>query len=374
MTDLAIMNRDMNTAKQNFHLISEKDSAIAFQKKVLGVMMFTIGNDIRTDNSQDYIGKELNILLKNRAHKFESEQILHSLFNFLKDAFENKGQSNKAYLLSYIASEKLSRYDGGEYAIIRGLDDLDTEKEIMDIIALFDKKEKNELEKLLVSPFPHPYYFWEVLGTVRLRNGATEKAKQAFKEIPDDVWTYNLESIYHLNENPFVLSHLKNTSSQYVYWNKAEITDSLYSLESKKDKTSKEYQLLANAWFNFSKFGNSWYMLDYYYNSSFLFQDEWTAEYYSLTYSINQFALNRSIQYYQSALKLSKDKEEKTEIIYMLAYCYYMLDDRGDYITWARQYEQMKNTQFYKGEKCTITPKYDKPKFLDNFFSKKKEN
>ena len=75
-------------------------------------------------------------------------------------------------------------------------------------------------------------------------------------------------------------------------------------------------------------------------------------------------ALTSSAAYYKKALPLAKNPEERVETIYMLAYCYYMLNDESNYIDWAGKYEHMQNTELYRIEACTMTPLYDEPDTL----------
>ncbi len=372
LTNLAIMNRDITVAKNSLAQVSEKDSADIFQKKVLGIILNVVTTDITTDASQNFIGNELGYLIKIKSKQFESQRMLHSLFRYLQRAFEQKNQPYKAKLLSYIAREKLcssGEWSSSNYAVIKELDEMGTDKEVIQIIRLFNDPEKNKLEEIMLSPYPHEYYFWELLGTIYLRQNNLEKSVEAFKKIPKDVWAFTFDVQENLALNPFTLSFLNKYDVQYMYWDKGEIVDSLYKLEFKKGKTSKDYRLLANAWFNFSKFGNSWYMLDYYRSGDFNFGDDWYKP-SDLRWRINKLALMNSINYYKKGLQTSKNEEEKTEMIYMIAFCYYMLDDRNNYIPWARQYEQMENTVFYRIESCDITPMYDDNKYLDKFFTK----
>jgi hypothetical protein len=366
LADLAILTRDVKVARQSLDNITTKDSNIVFQKTIMNVMLLAIANDITKDNVQDKIGNDINYLLQKRFNQFWSQPILRSLFNYLGNAFEQKGQKHKTVLCSYIANSKLygSGWDATDpYLVIRDMDDLNSNNTIESIISLFEKENKNALEKILLLPYPDSDYHWEILGTVYLRQNNLEKSREAFKHVPEDSWTFTFETNDELDENPFVLSHLKKYKSQLTYWNKTKIVDTLFQINSKPDKGFKEYQLLGNAWFNFSKFGNSWYMLDYFYHSDFLFQNEY-SNMKSITAKVNRVALNNSITYYKKALPLAKNDEDKTEIIYMLAWCYYMLNNAKEYMVWAGKYEHMDNTELYRIESCTITPLYDEPDTL----------
>jgi hypothetical protein len=372
LTNLAIMNRDIPVAKNSLSMVSETDSAIVFQKKMLGIILHIVTNDITTNASQDFIGAELEYLIQVKSTQFDSQRMLHSLFRYIQQAFELKKQFHKAYLISYIAREKLcnSCYSGSaNYSVIAELDEVNSDQLVIEIIDLFHQPSHNNLEKILLSPYPHEYYFWELLGTIYLRQNQLKKSRDAFHNIPKEAWSFTFDVQENLALNPFIPSFLKKYDAEYRYWDKGEVVDSLYQLSIKKEKTARDYQCIGNAWYNFSSMGNCWYMLHYSQSSSFSFHDDWSKEYFALTYRINLLALNNSIANYKTALQLSKNPEQKTEIIYMLAFCYYIMDKKAEYITWAAQYEQMKNTDFYKVEKCTISPMYNNPPLLNRFFS-----
>jgi hypothetical protein len=377
LTNLAIMNRDISVAKTSLTQVNENDSALIFQKKMLGIILHIVTTDITTDASQNFIGTELDYLIRVKSSQFDSQRMLHSLFRYIQQALEQKKQFHKARLISYIAREKLcnSCYTGSaNYSVIAESDDLHSDPVVLQIIDLFHKPTKNNLEKILLSPYPHEYYFWELLGTIYLRQNKLEKSREAFHKIPKDVWAFTFDVQENLALNPFIPSFLKKYPAEYRYWDKAALVDTLYQLTIKKEKTAHDYQCLGNVWYNFSSMGNCWYMLHYAQTGSFSFHDDWGKKFYPLTYQINLLALNNSISNYKTALQLSKNPEEKAEIVYMLAYCYYIMNKKADYITWAAQYEQMKTTNFYQGEKCTITPLYNIPQQINRFFSQSTGN
>ncbi len=372
LADLAILNRDVSVAEQSLNKINSKDSMIVFQKSVIKTMLLTITKDVNSEEAQNLIGKELNFLLKNRFSQFWSQQMLRSLFNYLGNAYKQKGAEHKSVLCSYIANSKLygSSWDAtNNYYIIRYVDKMNSTQTIEKIIALFDKKEKNELEKILLSPYPGPVYHWEILGTVYLRQNNLKRSLESFKQISEESWIFTFDKGEYLDENPLVVSHIKKYDKDFVYWTKTQIVDTVYKIDSKPQKTFDDYRMLGNAWYNFSKFGNSWYMLDYYYESTFLFQSEY-SNMKSLTAQINIMALSNSASYYKKAVPLAKNAEQQAEIYYLLGWCYYMLNRESDYIQWAGKYEQLKNTRFYKGEACTITPLYDEPDTLRDRWNK----
>lgn len=361
LADLAILNRDISVAEQSLNKINSTDSAIIFQKSVMKTMLLTITKNINSDEAENLIANELHFLLKNRFSQFWSQQILRSLFNYIGNAYKQKGAEYKSVLCAYIANSKLygSSWEAtNKYMVIRQLDKMNSTNTIERIIDLFEKKDKNEMEKILLSPYPGPVYHWEILGTVYLRQNNIKKSLESFKKISEESWIFTFDNGELLDENPLVVSHLKKYDEDFVYWTKTQIVDTVYKIDSKPQKTFNDYLMLGNAWYNFSKFGNSWFMLDYYYQSSFLFQDEY-SNFKSLTAQVNVLALTNSAAYYKRAIPLAKNAEEKAEVYYLLAWCYYMLNGESDYIEWAGKYEQMKSTVFYKGEACTITPLYD---------------
>jgi hypothetical protein len=105
------------------------------------------------------------------------------------------------------------------------------------------------------------------------------------------------------------------------------------------DKQADNYFKLGNAWYNFT--AHSWFVLRYRWS-------EYNSDHES---SVEKIALARAQSYYKMALDVEQRPENKARLLYMLV----LLNEHDRAKSYAREYEQMENTAFYKKRNCLTT-------------------
>lgn len=341
LADLYLMGNNSSGAASHLKKINSKNPQVDFQKKVFEVILTTQTEDISTDITQNKIGKQFEELLSERFQKFESQKVLYSLSSYLRYSFAKKDLIHLAGLFDYFAKNKFCYYCSGftfEYAMIAYFDQYASTAELEKLIDLYNSKDKNTLETILLKPYSHPYYFTDLLGTLYVRKGDLKKAQQVFNTIPDDFWFTFENANYNLDSDPFNNNEeLLGTQGMATY-NKREIVTKLNALEEEalRDKTKAEqnYFQLGNAWYNFT--AHSWFMISYGYSA------------YSAQSVADVQAHKRADTYYKKALALTGNPELKAKITYMLA----LLADENEVYKYASTYELFADTQFYQQKNC----------------------
>jgi len=365
--NLALMNQDAAGAKKYLALVTSQDKAVVFQKKVLQVMLVSITQNINERQAADELGTLLQYLLDNREDQFESQKIVFSVMKFLEYHLRQKGSNHLAGLMDYIAEDKFCnscKMNSVEYDIIDYFHRKGSTADVEKVVALFDKKDKTKLEEFLLIPYPDANYFKDLLGTLYMRQGQTRKAHDVFATIPESFWP-SFDNLRYLDENPFVLKGTPEWSDWPVFYTKLQITERLLKLEESAKTNPKDLITLGHTWFNFSSYGNSWFMLDY--AQSYYFED--------ISKGINEAALKRSTSYYLQAYSQIKDPELRAEIVYGIASAYYSAYQPTEegYGRWADEYEKKyNNTQFYERTSCYTTRMLQDDSLRTDFFSRER--
>lgn len=332
-----------NTAAATQHLDQVKTNKFLFQKRVLEIILLARTADVNNQAIQDQLGKKLIELMDNRNHQFESDKVLFSLCSYLRYEFARKGLIAYAGLFNNLANNKFCTTCSGsslEYEQIEYFDYHASATDVEKLLSLYHNQSKNSLEALLIKPYSNVNYLYDLQAVKYLREGKTEQALQVLRKIPDDFWYSFSNANKNLNQNPFTEnSELLMPASMDVY-NKREIVERLIALEAEAArvpaKQADNYFLLANAWYNFSE--NSWFMLRY----------SWSNYPSKHEDQINRSARTRARSYYEFALSAERNPERKAKIFYMLV----LLNDLDDAEKYAREYEALSETKFYKKRNC----------------------
>lgn len=362
--NVALMNQDATGAKKYLSLVSSNDEQIVFQKKVLQIMLLTITEDLNNPNTANQLGELLAYLLDNREQQFEAQKISFSIMKFLEYNLSAKGQNHLAGLLDYIAEDKFCntcRLSSMEFAMVEYFHYQGTSNDVEKVIALFDKKDKTTLDKFLLMPYPNSDYFKELLATLYMREGNTEKAREVYGELSQEFWD-GFGNLENLDEDPFSMDKQLGRKQWKYFFNKFELCDKLWKLEQSAKTNPKDLITLGHAWFNFSGEGNSWFMLDY----------EWSNYRSKSSQKITDIAFKKSLGYYLEAYSKIKTPEERAEIAFGIASVYRNMDNRteANYGHWADEFEKYNNTSFYLLSNCVITAELQNAAYRKRFFEK----
>lgn len=294
--------------------------------------------------------------------------------SFVRDIIANRYFLQKEYGKSFLMTNKLSAL--GEYL------DLDLVKSVK---AFYDKKEKNNFEKHIISKNIEDLkdaesFFELIFGNLEMKKGNFAQAKQHFEKvknfkglkyadavyipekdeyiskpreykqneyngfsgIPSLVFGYNkfvsYESVdtFTMRKEPFSFPFIK------PYMNKLELVEAALQLQKigqgKGVEAANANQLLANMMYNTSILGYYRHLFvndinnrnggkfnfvnpDHVAKNMFLYYDSWL--------SIPQEDFDQIISYYQKALNHAKDDEQKARILFQMASA-----EQGTYYQW----------------------------------------
>jgi hypothetical protein len=248
-----------------------------------------------------------------------------------------------------------------------------------DMITYYKQSQPAAFDQFLMQVYPYTLNdMLDIKATIWMRDYNWKEAAAVLNSMTGDG-----SSAYVLAANPFDIhiydchecDELSNATAytKLAFCNKM---DSLHTaLKQSDNKDASICTQLANAYYNISYFGNSWYALDYYRNSSFF--GYWGWEYDERNWPLasddpeSMFDNSLALMYYQAAVRNSKDKEEKAMNIFMAAKCeqnaMYVsgkkvgIATRDEYSTnFARLQKEYRNTQFYRDaiEACTYFAYY----------------
>jgi len=341
---LNVMRENHQEARKQLALVKSTASQVVFQMNVMKVVLCAQEMDIRSEKAQQQIGELLNTLTLTRKGEFESQKVLYSLCRQLQFRYAQAGMIHYAGLFDYLASNSFCYFcksETFEYSIVSYFDQYASAKDIEQLIQVTDRKNKNALQYFLLRPYPHNYYFYDVLSVKYLRNGDTKHALAALNKIPDTFWEKHVNANYCLDDDPFNHVETLLQNKGFSRLNKREIIQQLTDLEAKADKgtpaeRAKTNTLLGNAWYNFGN--NSWYMLNYYQLSS-----------------LDPLILNsykRAFKYYQEAMKFETSQEKKAQLAYMLFACASAKEEKAYAKTYEKEYA---STKFYNDRACSYS-------------------
>lgn len=344
--NLALMNQDVPSARTYLGSVTSTDVAIQYQKRILGLMLDVLSGDVNTPETANRVGETLFYLLENGAEQVEFRKTTYSVMKFLEQHLASKDSNHLAGLLDYISETKFCsscRFQSVEYEIVDYFNTRSNAADVEKVVALFNKKDKTRLDEFVLQPYPNNHYFLELLGTLYLRNGQTKKANDTYAQLPQTFWD-NFSNLLYLDEDPFVMDELDRLN-MHPFYSKAQITDRLLSLETEAKTRPEAYLRLGTAWYNFSGFGNSWFMLEY-------FQVDDTDSYTYPTTNHNNGILAHSLAYFRKALATCTSPESKAEAYYGMAMVYYAQLNAQEYIRMADELEKLRNTEFYHLSVC----------------------
>ncbi|MDL2143157.1 hypothetical protein QQY79_11555 [Flavobacterium tructae] len=335
IAQLCFIGDEIDLGKKYTDMISEKaNSSIQMQKNIQLALVSLKQDDLKNNEVQNQLFKyfdSVENLVETDLGLFKN---LYSLYRIASKDFAAKGDRVTAGLLAMKSDIKnegeYSAYNTPYFYSYIGHFDRNnaTEADIDRLIALQEKKDKTPFERYICSGTiaPNVNYYKDLKGTIAFRNNNLELAYQTFASMPKDFWEKNYAYKDFLNENPFTPKILqRDTERKFDYrFNKADFIAQLIQL--KKQNTATSNLKLAHAYFNVSYLGNSWMMTAY----------DWTSgeSYVDYVYGDNSenekkyqkgnyYNLTMAKMYYEKALKMSKNTNEKALASLMIFECNY---------------------------------------------------
>lgn len=294
-------------------------------------------NDLQTQNELLAIFKSIESSTRTNRNAGKS---LYSLFRICSATYMKKNNIPFAGLLFIKSIDKkyTNEYEDDDYEkyfydYIGYFDKYASYNDMENLIDLINKKNKSNFEKYLCKETisNNINYYKDIKGTIAFRNNRLDLAYKTFAEMPHDYWETNYEYKHCLNEDPFfpkVLVNSNQRSFKYKF-NKKDFVATLIKL--KKQNTPESNIQLGHAYFNVSYWGNSW-MMNSYSKSNY---DEREYNYIDYIYLSNTFKIENDYQfgnykkcnlakmYYQKALKMAKNNEDKAMANIMIYECDY---------------------------------------------------
>ncbi|MCV9931623.1 hypothetical protein OIU80_04960 [Flavobacterium sp. LS1R47] len=337
ISQLCFIDDEIDLGKKYVNMISVKANvSIQLQKNIQLALVALKQDNLKEKDTQNNLFNYFNAIEDLVQEDNSLLKNLYSLYRIASDEFSKQGDKTTAGLLFLKSNLKKEATDSwyyytpsfyeytGYFERYATLEDMD------DLIALYQKEDKTPFEKYICAgtTAPDVNFYRDVKGTIAFRKNNLAIAYQVFASMPSNFWQKNYEYKNYLNEDPFVPKVLKKAKERKFNYrfNKAEFVAKL--IELKKENTPTSNLLLAHAYFNVSYWGNSWMMLAY----------DWTSggeNYSDYVYGENNYDAEMKYQnsnyyrctlakmYYEKALKMSKNKEEKALASLMIFECNY---------------------------------------------------
>ncbi|MDR7211975.1 hypothetical protein [Flavobacterium piscis] len=334
IAQLCFIDDEVDLGKKYTNMISDKANAsIQMQKNIQLALIALKQSDLHNEKVQNQLFEYFNAvenLVESDKGLFKT---LYSLYRIASNEFFKQGNTVFAGLLfmkSDIKNEgEYSRYNTPYFYTYIGYFDRHATVEDMDrLIALQQKENKTSFEKYICSGTisPNVNYYKDLKGTLAFRNNNLELAYATFSSMPKDFWEKNYSFTNYLNENPFtpkILQKAEERKFNYRF-NKSEFIAKLIRL--KRQNTAASNLQLGHAYFNVSYLGNSWMMTAYDWTSGesyidYIYGDNTEVE--KKYQSGNYYNLTMARQYYEKALKMSKNNNEKALASLMIFECDY---------------------------------------------------
>ncbi len=249
----------------------------------------------------------------------------------LSQEYQQKGDLLTAFFLHNHSLElptfQRNDYGTAYYELIRFLDWTATEKDIDNILALLEKKDKTAFERYLTAaPLPSRNALLDLRGTISFRKNDLPAAVSAFEKVDKDFWKTKYEFRYHLVSDPFTVS--RDSLKRGVFpASKAEFVKRLIDLEneakSNPSKLTNNYFMLGTAWLNCSYVGKTWMMFSYGNSVMENEMERWFNYSYQPTSKEMKdiyYGANRAFEYFDKAKASTKEKEVHAKVDYLRAW------------------------------------------------------
>jgi hypothetical protein len=339
IAQLCFIDNEIDLGKKYANMISNNANlSIQMQKNIQLALVVLKRDNLNDENVRNQLCVYLNNVEKIAKQNSESNKSLYSLYRVVSAEFskqENQAVAGLFYIKAEIAklkdadNEYYKNYALEHYDYLGYFERHASIKDADYLIALNQKCNKTSFEKFISSDAlsKDVNLYKDLKGTMAFRNNNLELAYKAFASIPSNFWIKYESFKEYLNEDPFIPKALVRTHDRKLNYsfNKADFIKKL--IELKKQNTPGSYAELANAYYNVSYFGNSWMMVSYDRfkiggNPYFTYcenNQDLKAKYQNGNY----YDLTIAKMYYEKALKLSKNKEERAFANLMIFRCKY---------------------------------------------------
>lgn len=329
---LLLMDKKGEEADKYLKAISAKVAPQVAEQQITEQLLLLLNQtEITKPEVKAQLAELLGKLNKNKDKYRRGERDFWVMNLMLSQAYQKKGDILTAFFLNNHSLDlpTAQRYEYGTayYALIRFLDWSATEKDIDNILALREKKDKTAFERYLTSaPLPSRNALLDLRGTISFRKNDLSAAVTAFEKVDKDFWKTKYEFHYHLVSDPFTMS--RDSLKRGVFpATKTEFVKRLIDLEneakSNPSKAVDNYLLLGTAWLNCSYVGKSWMMFSY---GNSVMEDEMEG-WYVLSYQPTSkemktiyYGANRAFEYLDKAKSMTKDKEVHAKVDYLKAW------------------------------------------------------
>lgn len=337
IAQLCFIDDEIELGKKYANRVNSKNASIQLQKQIQLTLVALNQLDITKEKTKEIFFNCFNAFENAVQEDNSLLKRMYSLYRMMSNEYFKKGDAATAGLLFMKSENKKSgayyRFDNRAffYEYIGYFDRFATIKDIDNLIELTKKENKTDFEKYICSGnLPNDINVYkELKGTLAFRNNDLELASSVFNDMPSDYWKNTYYFSDFLNEDPFLAKILvadKNRKFNYNF-NKSKFIDKLIDL--KKKNTAEANLSLGHAYFNVSYWGNSWMMSAYDWSNSnynnypdYVYGgDNFDSE---LKYQEgNYYNLKLAKKYFQKALNLAKNDEQKAMASLMLFECNY---------------------------------------------------
>ncbi len=329
---LYLIDKQAVAAEKHFTAISQKAGPhIAEQQTTEQILLLLNRDNIADGEVKDRLVKLMNQLKAAVNNRENGKRDFAALNLLASEEFLKKGDLVAAYFFNNHALElpTAQRYDFGTayYELIRYLDWRATEKDIDQVLAVMQKKNKTEFEKYLTSGFlPSRNALLDLRGTISFRKNDLNEAAAAFEKVDQDFWETKYEFSKNLISNPFVMAKDSVNRGEFPA-TKTEFVKRLMELEtsakSNPTNAADAYLSLGTAWLNCTYHGKSWMMYCYGKSTS-----DWPIplQYGPRSYSPTSkeaigvyFQGERAMSYLRQAKAATNDREILAKADYLMA-------------------------------------------------------
>ena len=352
----------------------------ALQKRLLEFSYLMQTANLNTPETQQKMVEVLRWLEQNQSKILTGPRTFSMAMALLANTYKKSGQADMVALLQNRG--ELKTFFGGYcsvfYSHLHYLDQYGDLESVQSVINRIEKKNKTPFEAFLTEQYANAHPFYDLLGTMYLRRGQTEKALSIFEKVPDTYWNTAYEYAYYLEDDPFHRIRMLAMPETFDVYNKKTMAARLLTLEKNVQalpaQSDTSYLELGNAWYNFSKYGNSWMFMTYGWSEHGLFPTFISGELPDVLqpealFKANYYRMEKAEYYYKKALETSQNAELKAHAAFMLALIdqnrYFQQPSKKEVYVgeFGKQYYvQFQQTKFFKDHPCPM---------IENFMQKK---
>ena len=276
---------------------------------------------------EQILWKDLNWLILDKSNNYKDNRNFANLIFAIHHAYHIKKMYAKAAMfLHYDITRKerwQTRWWDFESAFFY-LDSFSGTPEVEKFVELIKKNDKTNMEKFLLGDTELDLRYYDLLGTIELRNNNLAKASEYFKKLPSDFWFSQYYYSEYLTTNPFSSEKAK---PEYLFENDSLYADKSYFLyclveqlnkyeTAQGEQKAEEAILLSNCYFNMSYYGTHWHYCCYGNSST---QEGLLAVGNNNVVNDNYWKCTKAFEYLDKALSLTSDTQRKAKINYIKA-------------------------------------------------------